>query len=54
MPKKKSRDPNEKPQSERFVETARELEVDESGKDFDRAFRKVVKKQNRSKDPQAD
>jgi len=33
---------NDKPQSERFKETARALEVDESGNLFERMFRKVV------------
>jgi hypothetical protein len=41
MPKKKSRDSPEK-QSQRFVETARKLEADESGKAFERAFKKLV------------
>ena len=37
-PKKKA----EKPQSERFKETARTIEVGESGNLFERMFRKVV------------
>ncbi len=41
MPKKKKRDSHAK-QSQRFVETARALESDESGKTFDAAFKKVV------------
>jgi hypothetical protein len=32
----------DKAQSERFIETARELDVDESGAEFERAFRKIV------------
>ena len=32
----------EKPQSERFKETARALEVDESGKLFERIFKKIA------------
>ena len=42
MPKKKT--PAEKPsdQFKRFVETAREHEVDESGKDLEDAFKKVA------------
>lgn len=32
----------QKEQSERFKETARELGVDESGEEFDRAFKKIV------------
>ena len=37
-PKKK----NDKPQSERFKEIARKLEVDESGKTFNEAFTKIL------------
>jgi hypothetical protein len=42
MPKKKT--PNEDPakQHERFKETAREHGADESGKEFERAFGKIV------------
>lgn len=42
MPKKK--DPPEDPakQHERFKEVAREHGADESGKEFERAFKKVV------------
>lgn len=42
MPKKKPPDPNEKPQRERFIEAAREVGVDESGEEFERAFRRIV------------
>lgn len=41
MPKKKRRDTQAK-QSQRFVETARALECDESGKTFERALNVVV------------
>jgi hypothetical protein len=41
MPKKKRRDTQEK-QSRRFVETARALEADESGKAFERALKVIV------------
>ena len=34
---------NEKTQAERFIETARQLGVDESGKNFEVAFRKIIK-----------
>ena len=34
--------PDDKSQKERFIETARELEADESGKAFDRAFKRIV------------
>jgi len=42
MPKRKPPDPNEKPQRERFIETAREFGADESGRKFDRAIRKLI------------
>ena len=34
---------DEKSQRERFIETARELEADESGKTFEEAFDKIIK-----------
>jgi hypothetical protein len=34
--------PDDPEQSKRFVETAREIEADESGEAFRRAFRKIV------------
>ena len=43
MPQKKRRDSQAK-QSQRFVETARALEVDESGKAFERALGAVLSK----------
>jgi hypothetical protein len=42
MPRKKPPDPGEKSQRERFIETARELEADETGEAFERAFNKIV------------
>ncbi|MBN8975583.1 MAG: hypothetical protein J0I08_03805 [Rhizobiales bacterium] len=42
-PKKKA--PDEK-QFERFVKTARELGVDESGKEFERAIKAITTKRN--------
>jgi hypothetical protein len=44
-PKKKKAKPKltDKKQSERFIETARKLRVDESGKDFDRAIQTILK-----------
>jgi hypothetical protein len=42
MPKRKEPRLPPKEQFKRFVETAREHEVDESGKEFERAFKKVV------------
>lgn len=35
--------PNEKPQRERFIETAREIGADETPEAFDRAFNRVIK-----------
>jgi len=40
--KKASSKSQEKTQSERFIETAREIGVDESGKEFERALKRVV------------
>jgi hypothetical protein len=47
MPKKKV-DPKETPEAQhkRFKEAAREHEADESGKEFDRAFKKIVPPQS--------
>jgi len=42
MPKAKPKK-DEKPQSERFKETARKLEVDETGEAFDRALKKITR-----------
>lgn len=41
MPAKKPK-PDEKPQSERFIEAAREAEADETEEGFERAFKKIV------------
>ena len=41
--------PDDPKQSERFVETAHKLEVDESGKSFERALRKVAPKKEQPK-----
>jgi hypothetical protein len=43
-PKKKKAKPNltDKKQSERFIETARELGIDESGEQFERALRNIA------------
>ncbi len=41
MPAKKPK-PDEKSQSERFIETAREIGADETKKGFEDAFKKVV------------
>jgi len=44
-PKKKKAKPklSDKEQSERFIQTARKLRVDESGENFEKTFRAVVK-----------
>lgn len=42
MPKKKNPEEDPKTQHERFKETAREHEADESGKAFESAFKKIV------------
>ena len=42
MPKKKPPDPGEKPQKQKFIDTARELGVDESGAEFERALGKIA------------
>lgn len=44
MPKRKEPELTPKEQFKRFVETAREYEVDETGEEFERAFKKVVSK----------
>ncbi len=44
MPAKKPPDPKEKPQKERFIDTAKKIGVDESGKEFERLFDKVTPK----------
>jgi hypothetical protein len=43
--KKPKPKPDDKEQSQRFVETAKALEADESGKVFERAFKKVARPQ---------
>jgi len=47
--KKQKLEPDDKKQSARFVETARALEADESGKSFARAFKKVLPKASKKK-----
>ncbi len=41
MPARKPR-PDEKPQSERFIETAREIGASENAADFERVFERIV------------
>lgn len=42
MPKPKPPTKDEKPQKERFIETAKEVGADESPQEFERAFEKIV------------
>ena len=42
MPRKPAPKPDDPEQSKRFTETARELETDETGKKFERAFKKIA------------
>ena len=49
MPKTKPPNPSEKPQRERFIEAAREVGVDESGEEFERAFKRIVPPKERPK-----
>jgi len=44
MPKPKPPIKEEKPQRERFIETAEEVGTDESKEAFERAFKKIVPK----------
>ena len=44
MPKKKPPKKGEKPQSQRFIETAKELGADETGEMFEKAIEKVLPK----------
>ena len=48
MPKRKEPELDPKEQFKRFQKTVKELEVDESGKDFSRAFEKVAKPTNKT------
>lgn len=43
MAKKRKPKKDDPEQSQRFVETARELETDETGKRFDRVLKKVAR-----------
>jgi hypothetical protein len=42
MDEKRKREPDDKEQSARFLEDARRLGMDESGKSFERVLKKVV------------
>lgn len=41
-PKSKGRSATDKEQSARFIETARNIGVDETGKEFEQALKKIV------------
>jgi hypothetical protein len=43
MPKRKEPELTPKKQFEEFVKTAREHEVDETGKEFEQAFERIVR-----------
>jgi len=43
MPARKPPPPDEKPQRDRFIETARQIGASEDAEEFERAFRRVVK-----------
>jgi hypothetical protein len=47
-PAKQTKKAKEKPQRERFIEAAREIGVDETGKEFDRLFTRVVPPKRRA------
>jgi hypothetical protein len=49
MPKKKPPDPDEKPQKDRFIEKAKELGVDETGAEFERALGVIAPAKRRTK-----
>ena len=49
MPARKPPPPDEKPQRERFIETAREIGASENPEDFERAFKAVMRAPNQKK-----
>ena len=51
MPAKKPPAKDEKPQRERFIEAARDAEADETGKAFEKAFKKIVPAKAARKNP---
>lgn len=46
MTEKPKPEPDDKEQSERFIDTARKLEVDESGKVFEHVLKQIMPKKN--------
>jgi hypothetical protein len=49
MPAKKPPPPDERPQSEDFIETARKLGADESREAFEQIFSRITKKPPKAK-----
>ena len=49
MPKKKEPSKDEMPQSQRFIDAARESGADESGEEFERAFKRIVRQKSDEK-----
>lgn len=50
-PAKAKKAAQEKPQRERFIEAARSIGVDETGKEFEAAIKKISKQPNRRSVP---
>lgn len=48
MAAKKKTPKDERPQSERFIEVAKKIGADESGKSFEKALKKIVRKKSPS------
>lgn len=51
MPRKPNPPPDNPEQSKRFIETAREIETDESRETFERTFKKIAKPPKAKSDP---
>lgn len=51
MTKKSKPQPNDDEQSKRFIETAKELASDESGKEFERVFGVIIPPKKEKQDP---
>lgn len=49
MARKPTPKPDDPEESQRFIDTAREVEASEDPKDFERAFKKVVSKSQKAK-----
>jgi|1185.fasta_scaffold21404_2 hypothetical protein len=53
QPKRKNPKPDNPEQSNRFIEAARQIEADESGEAFRRAFEKIVRREPKPEGPVA-